>query len=523
MFRRPPLNYPDRPYHHFLQDAADRHPERVGVRFEGESYTYRELDGCANAFAHALMGLGFGLRQRAAIVVATRPEWIIAAHGVSLAGGAIVMPNPAWKQTELEHALALTHPHVVVADKASTDIVDGAYPSAKIRICVDDPCPPGWSSFWDLVFESPGTRPPALTGDLGTIEAALPFSSGTTGLPKAVRHSHRSLVNGILVWKSAATIGEDDRLHFFLPLFHIYGISTICCAFGSGAPLELFRRFDLQRMLEDIERSRITIGMGSAPMAVAMANHPDLESYDLSSLRYFLWAATPISADVALRVSERTGVRWLHAYGTTEVPALHCNPVHNRNRWRLDTPGVPVSDLEVRVVDIETLKDVGQGEQGEIVVRSPYTMMGYLPEDANDDAFLDAEHSWFRTGDIGYVEPEGWIHITDRLKEMIKVSAFAVAPVEIEKVLFSHPAVADCAVYGVPDERKGEVPKAAVVRKAGSEVTAEELISFVAERLATYKHVRYIDFVEEVPRTASGKVLRRELRDMDQARGRDAP
>jgi acyl-CoA synthetase (AMP-forming)/AMP-acid ligase II len=515
VFRRPPLNYPDRPYHHFLQDAADRHPEKIGVLFDGESYTYRELDGSANAFANALVGLGFGAGDRAALVLATRPEWVIAAHGISLAGGAIVMPNAAWKEVELRHALELTGPSVVVADAAAAPLIDQCYPGARLRVCVDDALP-GWVSFWDLVFGSPGTRPAALTGDLGSMEAALPFSSGTTGLPKAVRHSHRSLVNGIIVWKAASTIGEGDRLHFFLPLFHIYGISTICCALGSGAPIELFRRFDLDRMLEDIARNRITIGMGSAPMAVAMANHPDLERYDLSSLRYFLWAATPISAEVARRVTERTGVRWLHAYGTTEVPALHCNPVHNRNQWRLDTPGLPMSDLEVRVVDIETHEDLVPGAEGEIVVRSPYTMMGYLPDEANDGAFLDSGREWFRTGDIGYVESAGWIHITDRLKDMIKVSGFAVAPVEIEKVLFAHPAVADCAVYGVMDDRKGEVPKAAVVLKQGFQTTAEELISHVAGLLATYKHVRYVEFVDAVPRTASGKILRRELRQREQ-------
>lgn len=515
MFRRPPLNYPNRPYHHFLQDAADRHPEKIGLLFEGESYTYRELDGSASAFANALTGLGLRAGERAALVIATRPDWVIAAHGISMAGGAIVMPNAAWKEAELRHALELTAPAVVVADAASAALVDQCYPGARLRICVDEDAPAGWLRFWDLVYSSPGTRPPPLTGDLGAMEAALPFSSGTTGLPKAVRHSHRSLVNGIVVWKSAATIGEGDRLHFFLPLFHIYGISTICCAMGSAAPIELFRRFDLDQMLENIMRNRITIGMGSAPMAVAMANHPDLERYDLSSLRYFLWAATPISADVARRVTERTGVRWLHAYGTTEVPSLHCNPVHNRNRWRLDTPGMPVSDLEVRIIDIKTGADLPPGKEGEIVVRSPYTMLGYLPEEANAEAFFGDGREWFRTGDIGYLEPEGWIHITDRLKDMIKVSAFAVAPVEIEKVLFGHPAVADCAVYGVPDERRGEVPKAAVVLRPGFETTADELMAYVAERLATYKHVRLVDFVDSVPRTASGKVLRRELRDRE--------
>lgn len=512
MLRRPPLHYPDRPFHHFLQDAADHHPERVGLIFGGDRYTYRELDGIGNAFANVLPTLGFGPGERAALVVTNRPEWVLANHGISQAGGATVMPNPAWKEGELRHAFEMTSPSLVVADAALIPLVEAAGPPA-LRVCVDNPPPAGWLSFWNLVFSSPGRRPAPLDLDLGTAEAALPFSSGTTGMPKAVRHTHRSLVVGTIQWKSASEIGEEDRLQFFLPLFHIYGIAIVACAFAATAPVTIFPRFDLDTMLGDIEQEQITIAFGAAPIAVAMANHPNLEAYDLSSLRYFLWAATPISHDVAERVTKRTGLRWLHAYGSTEAVGLHCNPVRYPEAARLDTPGLPVSDLEVSVVDLETHDDVEPGAHGEIVVRGPQVMLGYLPEEANEEAFLPG--GWLRTGDVGWMEPEGWIHITDRAKEMIKVSAFAVAPVEIEKVLFAHEAVADCAVYGIPDPARGEAPKAAVVLKPGASATAEELMTWVAERLATYKHLRFVEFVSEIPRTASGKILRRVLKDAD--------
>ncbi len=216
----------------------------------------------------------------------------------------------------------------------------------------------------------------------------------------------------------------------------------------------------------------MTLGFAAAPIAVAMANHPQLEKYDLSSLRYVMWAATPIAEDVASRVTERSGIRWLHAYGATEVPGLHCNPVDYPDRWRLDTPGLPVSDLEVRVVDLETHEDVPVGTEGEIIVRGPHMMAGYLPAEADADAFLDG---FVRTGDVGWVEPEGWIHITDRAKEMIKVSGFSVAPAEVEATLHGHPAVADCGVYGVSHPSKGEVPKAAVVLTAPDAATADDL------------------------------------------------
>ncbi len=198
------------------------------------------------------------------------------------------------------------------------------------------------------------------------------------------------------------------------------------------------------------------------------------------------------------------------------MPGLHCNPVDYPERCRLDSPGLPVSDLEVRIVDLETHDDVALGAEGEIIVRGPHMMAGYLPAEADADAFIDG---WVRTGDVGWVEPEGWIHITDRAKEMIKVSGFSVAPAEIEATLHAHPAVADCGVYGVPDEAKGEVPKAAVVLTALGAATPADLSAFVAERLAGYKHVDQFVFVDEIPRTTSGKVLRRALKDADATLG----
>ena len=515
MFRRPPLHYPERPLHHFLQDAADRHPEKIALRFEDDVYTYRELDSTGNSFANALLALGFGPGTRVALAITNRPEWIIAQHGVSLAGGAVVLPNPTWKASEFEHAFALTEPDVIVADAALAEVLDAAG-APGTRICVDADAPPGWLSFWDLVFGAPGSGPhrcprahwmPTTRTRSARARRACPRRCATpTG-----RWSPRSIN-----WNSACAVREEDHVQFFLPLFHIYGIAITGCTWVSAATITLFPRFDLDVMLSHIEETRVTLAFGAAPIAVAMANHPELEKYDLSSLRYMMWAATPIAEDVANRVTERTGLRWLGAYGATELPGLHCNPVDYPDRSRLDTPGLPVSDLEVRIVDLETHEDVAPGTEGEIVVRGPHMMAGYLPAEADADAFLDG---WLRTGDVGWVEPEGWIHITDRAKEMIKVSGFSVAPAEIEATLHGHPAVADCGVYGVPHATKGEVPKAAIVLTAPDAATADDLRAFVAERLAGYKHVEDVVFVDAIPRTASGKVLRRTLKDTDASLG----
>jgi acyl-CoA synthetase (AMP-forming)/AMP-acid ligase II len=223
-----------------------------------------------------------------------------------------------------------------------------------------------------------------------------------------------------------------------------------------------------------------------------------------------MWGATPVSEAVAKLVSERTGVRWLPAYGASEVPVIAANPVDRPGEWRLDSAGLPPGGVNLRVADLDSGAILPFGEIGEIQVLSPSVMAGYLPEEATSDAFSDG---WYRTGDVGWLEPEGWVHLTDRSKEMIKVNGFQVAPAEIEGVLHRHPAVLDCAVFGLVDERAGEVPVAAVLLHPDRPVSEDELRQFVANSLATYKHLRRIVIVGAIPRLPSGKVLRRTLRD----------
>jgi len=285
---------------------------------------------------------------------------------------------------------------------------------------------------------------------------------------------------------------------------------NLLAAAAAGATVRLHRRFDLDEELRCIQGERMTLEMAVAPIALAMANHPNLEDYDLSSLRYIMWGATPITASVAETVSARTGVRWLPAYGTSEVPVITANPVDEPDRWRLDSAGLPIGGVTLRVVDLQTGDVLPSGETGEVQVLSESAMAGYLPDEATASAFADG---WYRTGDVGWLEPEGWVHLTDRSKEMIKVSGFQVAPAEIEAVLHGHPDVVDCAVFGVLDERAGEVPVAAVHLRSGSDVTAGDLQRLVADTLATYKRLHHVVLVEVVPRTPSGKVLRRTLRD----------
>ncbi|HEX2212204.1 MAG TPA: fatty acid--CoA ligase family protein, partial [Mycobacterium sp.] len=280
---------------------------------------------------------------------------------------------------------------------------------------------------------------------------------------------------------------------------------NIVMALETGAWIRLHRRFDIETMLRHIESDRITIEMAVAPIALALAAHPSLESYDLSSLRYIMWCATPVTQSVAEAVTNRTGVMWVTAYGASELPVISCNEI---NGGHLDTVGRPVPGVEVRVVSLDDGSPVGTGETGEIQVRSDSVMAGYLPDSATDGAFSDG---WYRTGDVGYLDADGWLRITDRSKEMIKVRGFQVAPAEIEAVLHGHPAVDDCAVFGVPDRANGEAIVAAV--KTNTAVGAEELAALVGDRLASYKRPSKVVIVPEVPRLPSGKVLRRVLKE----------
>jgi long-chain acyl-CoA synthetase len=347
-------------------------------------------------------------------------------------------------------------------------------------------------------------------------EAVLVFSSGTTGLPKAVRHTHRSLRAAIGHWRDALELTENDRIQVTTPPSHILGLLNIATALELGIWMRLHRRFDLDRMLHHIEADRITVEMAVAPIALALANHPKLEDYDLTSLRFIMWGATPVTPSVAETVTSRTGVPWVPAYGASELPVIACNPVRNA---RLDSAGKPVPGVSLRVVSLDNSKELQPGETGEIQVRAESLMSGYLPEEATREAFSDG---WYRTGDVGYVEPDGWVHLTDRFKEMIKVRGFQVAPAEVEGVLLGHPAVADTAVFGVPDPVHGESIIAAVKLdktldktpdRAAEPPEPDELIKHVADRLASYKKPARVIIVDEIPRLPSGKALRRVLKE----------
>lgn len=485
-----------------LEEAARRFGDHDALRYGAQRLTFGELDRLSNAFAAVLRSRGVEAGQRVAVMTANRPEFVIAGYAISKLNAAAVLISPAWKAREVGHALELTGASYAIADGQTAPLLAGHLGAGRL-LDLDE------ISLLDALEGQESAPDPGPVH--ATDEAVLVFSSGTTGLPKAVRHTHASICEATGHWVTALGLGPGDRFQVATPPSHILGLLNLLAAAEAGATVRLHRRFDLDEVLRCIAAERMTLEMAVAPIALAMANHPRLEDYDLSSLRYIMWGATPVTRSVAETVTARTGVRWLCGYGASEVPVIAVNPVRDPAAWRLDSAGLPPEGVHLRVADLDTGRVLAPGETGEIQIRSASVMAGYLPDEANGDAFADG---WYRTGDVGWLEPQGWVHLTDRSKEMIKVKGFQVAPAEIEAVLHGHPGVLDCAVFGVPDESAGEMPVAAVALDPDSPVTTQELQQLVADSLAGYKRLREVVVVEEIPRLPSGKVLRRTLRDV---------
>jgi acyl-CoA synthetase (AMP-forming)/AMP-acid ligase II len=305
----------------------------------------------------------------------------------------------------------------------------------------------------------------------------------------------------------------EDRIIAVLPFFHIYGMTALMnLPLQAGATVVVLPRFDLAQFLSVLEEQRITKVFVAPPVVLAFAKHPAVDGHDLSAVDSVLSAAAPLDAELAAAAAARLGVPIVQAYGMTELsPGTHLVPIASQNEAPPATVGKLVPSTEARLVDVATGEDAGPGEEGEIWIRGPQRMKGYFGRPEETDTMIDAD-GWLHTGDIGVADPDGWWFVVDRVKELIKYKGYQVAPAELEAVLLTSPDVADAAVIGVYDANGDEVPKAFVVRAPGSTATEDDVLAFVAEHAAPYKRVRRVEFIDVVPKSASGKILRRELR-----------
>jgi long-chain acyl-CoA synthetase len=366
----------------------------------------------------------------------------------------------------------------------------------------------GTISYQDLVSSQPADPPDIDAG--GDCLAAILYSSGTTGLPKGVMMTQRSLVYNHYQHALATGIGENDSYIVYTPLSHIFGMALMGLAVYAGARQILLERFDLDRVIQLIEEHGVTWLFAVPPVLLALANAADLARKQLSSVKFALSGAAPLAPEIARGIKDRFGVQVIQGYGSTEAGATHYSPLET-SRIRQESCGVPMADTEHRVVDSETgERELAAGEIGEIVVRGPQIMQGYWNAPEETSAVL--RNGWLHTGDIGWIDGDGYLFVVDRKKELIKYKSFSVSPVELEGVILEHPDVADCGVVGIPDPEAGEIPKAFVVPAAGKRIDLAELASFVAERVAGYKQVRRFEIADRIPRTPTGKILRRMLK-----------
>ncbi|HEU4370323.1 MAG TPA: long-chain-fatty-acid--CoA ligase [Methylomirabilota bacterium] len=518
---RPRLTYAEIPYGAMLDRPVLLYPEREAIAFKDTSLTFRELDGLVNAFANALRGLGLGRGDRVCLFMTNRPEYVVAFYALARLGAVSSPMNPSYREREVAYQLGDAQAVAVVVQQDLLPLVRavrGEVPRLKHVIVVGpDAAPaPDVARFADLVAGTATTRPPAL--DIpGDELLVLPYSSGTTGLPKGVLLSHRVFLSNNIQFMSAIRSTDADTFMVFLPFYHIYGLMLMGGAVHGGTRMVVMERFDMAEALRLIVDKRVSIVFVVPPILLALANRPDIGKVDWSSVKMFMVGAAPVAPELARRVTELTGVRVVQGYGLTEAgPVTHLNPVHDDRFLTIDTGGLPVNDTEQKVVDLETgERELPPGEVGEIIVRGPQVMLGYW--NAPDATAAALRNGWLYTGDIGRLDEAGYLTITDRKKEMIKYKGFGIAPAEIEALLFEHPGVADCAVIGKPDPEAGEVPKAFVVRKDPA-LTVEALLDWARGRLAGYKTLHEIALVDAIPKTASGKILRRVLKEEERKR-----
>lgn len=535
----PSLEYEDIPLPDTLRNTAQKYPDRVALHFMGYEMTFKQLYEAVLKLANYLRELGIEKGDRVAIMLPNTPQAVISFYGVLFAGGVVVETNPMYTERELAYQLKDSGAKAIIA-------LEILYPRIKrvegetdlehiIITAIKDYLPFPKNLIYPIIqkrqygfsvkVEHKGNQhlfteimkrsiPDELdvTFDVNHDMACLQYTGGTTGFPKGVMLTHKNLIANAKmcdVWLMRGNNGNDVVLGA-LPFFHVYGLTTVMIlSVMNGAKMVLIPKPEPETLLKAIESQQVTLFPGAPTMYIGLLNHPDLEKYDLSSIEYCISGSAPLPKEVQDKFEKATGGIIVEGYGLTESsPVTHANPL-DREKRRIGSIGLPWPDTDAAVVSLENDEKLPPGEIGEIIVKGPQVMMGYWnrPEETE----MTLKNGWLYTGDIGYMDEDGYFYIVDRKKDMIIASGFNIYPREIEEVLYEHSAIKEVAVAGVPDPYRGETVKAYIVLKEGAKVTEEELDRFCRERLAAYKVPRIYEFRDELPKTTVGKILRRQL------------
>ncbi|HEX4900261.1 MAG TPA: AMP-binding protein [Pyrinomonadaceae bacterium] len=481
----------------------------------GRTITYAQLVPLIRRLAAGLAGLGLKKGDVLAIYSPNLPEFALTFHAVASLGGVVTMVPPLFTDDEIKTQLRDSAAKFLVTVPGLIGKAREAATAAGIEtlIVIGDTGSDAEIPFASLLAHN--AEPPAVLINPREDLAALPYSSGTTGFPKGVMLTHRNLVAMLCQIQANEVLTRDDTMICIVPMYHLYGLHVVMnLALSQGATVVTLPRYDLKQFLEVLQKYQVTIAPLVPPLVLALSRAPEVAEYDLSKLRLIHCGAASLAPNIAAECSERLGCRIKYGYGLTEVSPLS----HASASLEVDkagSVGYCLPNTECKIVDPETNAELLANEEGEIWIRGPQVMKGYLGNLQATEEMID-EEGWLRSGDVGYADEQGRLFVVDRLKELIKYKGRQVAPAELEAVLLSHPAVADAGVIPSPDEEAGEVPKAFVVLKGRA--SAEELIEFVAQRVAPHKRIRLVEFVREIPKSPAGKILRRLLVQRERAR-----
>jgi long-chain acyl-CoA synthetase len=532
------IQYPEVSMGEVLRRSATESPDRVAIVYFGTRLTFRELDTLTDRFGEALQDLGIKKGDRVGIYLPNIPQFVIAYYGTLRIGGIGVALSPIYKETEIAYILADSGAKILVAwdrlypyvqaVKSKTELTDIITTSVRdylppiLRILsplrgVKSYACPGAKDMKTLLAKYRGQPRPVEINPKKDV-ALLQYTGGTTGIPKGAMLTHYNLVVNVVQVKEWGELRPGEDVHLTaLPLFHIFGMTTAMNSpiYTRSTMILVPDARDIPAVLRTIEKYKPTVFCGVPTLYNAIINQPDIQKHNLRSVRLCISGASALPVEVQRKFEALTGGRLVEGYGLTETsPVTHCNPLDDPGKNRIGSIGIPWPDTEAKVVDMETgTRDLATGEAGELVVRGPQVMMGYWEKP--DENKIALRGGWFYTGDIATMDPDGYFRIVDRKKDMIDVSGYKVWPREVEERLYEHPAIKEAAVVGIPDPRSGEALTAFVVLKDGYEgkVRAEEITSFCKEKMASYKAPKLVEFKSDLPKTAAGKVLRRELKE----------
>ena len=508
------IAYPKIPLFQFLTDTANRYPNHTAFNCRGLGISYRELNAITTELALALRTLGVKKRDRVLIFLPNSLQFIIGCYGIIKTGAIVVPTNPLYKGLELWQRISDSKAKMIITNKELYPLVKETASKTKVETLLipDDEEVTDASWMEKLLADKPSVPTQVEIKPKEDVVTIL-YTGGTTGVSKGVMLTHYNLVANAIQNAVWFEWNHRDVVIGLLPFYHTWGECTgIHSPVYAGARVITKPRFSTEELLMTIEKEQATVLYGAASVFNMLLNSPTINKYDLSSLRYVKAGAMPIPFELKERWEKSTGVKMILGYGLTEAsPETHNSPPC---RVKAGTIGIPIIDTDARIVDMETgTINLPLGEVGELVVKGPQVMKGYWRNPSETRTTL--RRGWLYTGDLAMMDEDGYFRIADRKKDTIKYKGYTIAPAELEDTVYMHPAVKECAVVGTPAPIVGEIPKAYIVLKEGCQLTEEEIIKFCEERLAPYKKIREVRFVEEIPKTHVGKVLRRVLRDRE--------